>query len=233
MKNITTALLCLLFSIYSFGQCTHTLNMIDSWGDGWNGASVEILVNGVVAATGELTGGDSGTVTFDAATGDSIELSWISEGSYPNEISWNVTDVEGTEIGSGTNPSTGDQNDVGEGNCEVAPPPSGPTCSHTLNMVDSWGDGWNGASAEILVNGTAVATAELPTGGSGSVTFDAATGDAIVLSWTDDGSYPSEISWSVSDGEDNELVLDLTLQQAIKIRLEQETAHHQYLVHTP
>ena len=205
MKNITTALLCLLFSIYSFGQCTHTLNMIDSWGDGWNGASVEVLVNGAVAATGELTGGDSGSVPFDAATGDAIVLSWISEGSYPNEISWNVTDGDGIEIGSGSDPATGEQNDAGLGNCEVTPPPPGPTCTHTLNMIDSWGDGWNGASAEILVNGTAVATAELTGGDSGSVTFDAATGDTIVLSWTDDGFYPGEISWNVIDGEDNEI----------------------------
>ena len=123
MKNITTALLCFFISVYSFGQCTHTLNMIDSWGDGWNGASAEILVNGTSGATATLgTGLDQGTVTFDAATGDTIVLSWTDEGSYPNEISWNVTDGDGIEIGSGSNPSTGDQDDAGTGSC---PPPVG------------------------------------------------------------------------------------------------------------
>ncbi len=29
--------------------------------------------------------------------------------------------------------------------------PSG--CAHTFNMADSWGDGWNGYAADILVNG--------------------------------------------------------------------------------
>ena len=203
MKNITTALLCFFISVYSFGQCTHTLNMIDSWGDGWNGASAEILVNGTSVATATLgTGLDQGTVTFDAATGDTIVLSWTDEGSYPNEISWNVTDGDGIEIGSGSNPSTGDQDDAGTASC---PPPPG-SCTHTLNMIDSWGDGWNGASVEILVNGTAVATATLGSGLSeGTVTFDAATGDTIVLSWTDDGSYPSEISWNVTDGDGAEI----------------------------
>ena len=48
MKNITTALLCLLFSVYSFGQCDYTLKMIDSYGDGWNGNSIDVLVDGIV-----------------------------------------------------------------------------------------------------------------------------------------------------------------------------------------
>ena len=102
MKNITTALLCLLFSVYSFGQCSHTFNMADSWGDGWNGAAVNIIINGEIALEGvTLTAGNSGTETFEAATGDTIELDWTSVGSYPGEITWTIDDGEGNQITNG------------------------------------------------------------------------------------------------------------------------------------
>ncbi|NCF43012.1 MAG: hypothetical protein GWP32_09085, partial [Bacteroidetes bacterium] len=51
MKNIITALMCMLLSVFSYGQCTHTFNMADSFGDGWNGAAVNILVNGTTVVT--------------------------------------------------------------------------------------------------------------------------------------------------------------------------------------
>jgi len=44
--------LTIIFTILSFlsvySQCDHTFVMNDSYGDGWNGASVDILVDGVV-----------------------------------------------------------------------------------------------------------------------------------------------------------------------------------------
>lgn len=193
MKNITTALLCLLFSFYSFGQCTHTFNMSDSYGDGWNGAAVNILVNGTAVVSGAtITTGSSGSETFEASTDDVIELEWTSAGSWPSEISWTITDGEGTQISNGNTNTT----DGGVAFC--AAPES---CIHTFNMADSYGDGWNGAAVDILVNGTTVLTGvTITTGSSGSETFEAATGDSIELVWTSVGSWPSEISWNISDG---------------------------------
>ena len=133
MKNITTAFLCLLFSVYSFGQCTHTLNMFDSWGDGWNGASAEILVNGTSVATATLGSGlDEGSVDFDAATGDTIVLSWTDDGSYPSEISWTVTD--GTN--SGTVTSTREIRFTGTGATSVSFDNS--TGYVTINLILTW-----------------------------------------------------------------------------------------------
>ena len=46
---------CFLFVLSSKqadAQCTHTFNMYDSYGDGWNGASVNVLVNGSVVIYG-------------------------------------------------------------------------------------------------------------------------------------------------------------------------------------
>ena len=47
-------------------DATYTVDLYDSWGDGWNGASLDVIVNGVVVLSGlTLTAGDYGT--FDLA----------------------------------------------------------------------------------------------------------------------------------------------------------------------
>ena len=48
-------IICLLFvftSKQADAQCTHTFNMYDSYGDGWNGNSVDVTVNGTVVVVG-------------------------------------------------------------------------------------------------------------------------------------------------------------------------------------
>jgi hypothetical protein len=83
--------------------CTHTLVMSDEYDDTWNGASVDILVNGTVVAstTGPANGIADDTLTFDAASGDTITLgNWVS-GDWDNEISWAILDGAGTSIATG------------------------------------------------------------------------------------------------------------------------------------
>ena len=183
-------------------SCDHTFVMNDSFGDGWNGASVDILVGGTVVATtiGPASGSASENLIFSATLGETIELSWTSAGSWSGEISWSVLDGnDGSEIGSGGNPSDGLLETVGLANCYVPP-----SCDHTFVMNDSFGDGWNGASVDILVGGTVVATTIGPASGSASenLTFAATEGETIELSWTSAGSWSGEISWSVLDGND-------------------------------
>ncbi|MDA0317498.1 MAG: gliding motility-associated C-terminal domain-containing protein [Bacteroidetes bacterium] len=175
--------------------------MADSFGDGWNGATVNIIVNGVIALEGAtITGGSSGSETFEAATGDTIELDWTNTGSWPSEISWTIDDGEGTEISSGNTSNT----NGGTAFCPTETT-SGPSCTHTFNMFDSFGDGWNGFAADILVNGVVVLeSATITDGAAGTAEFQAATGDSIELSWTT-GSWASEISWTITDGEGTQI----------------------------
>ena len=70
MKNIISALVCMLFSVYSFGQCDYSLKMMDSYGDGWNGNSIDVLVDGVVVIDDlTLASGSAGIETFIVAEG--------------------------------------------------------------------------------------------------------------------------------------------------------------------
>jgi len=170
--------------------------MVDSYGDGWNGNAVDVLVNGVAVLEAQtIATGFNAEATFSALTGDVITLAWTT-GSYTSEVSWSVTDGEGTEIGSGAFGADA----AGTGYCT---PPS--PCPHTLYMVDSYGDGWNGNAVDVLVNGVAVLEAQtIATGFNAEATFEALTGDAITITWTE-GSYTSEVSWSIADGAGTEI----------------------------
>ena len=81
--------------------------------------------------------------------------------------------------------------------------PSGRTEEYELYLQDSWGDGWNGAAVDLLVNGTEVITgATITDGDTASYNFDVDDFDYITTSWTS-GSYDSECSYGIYDAEGN------------------------------
>ena len=110
-KLLLTFILSLFVGIY-FPQCTHTFTGYDSYGDGWNGASAIITVNGMIVGQCDMLSGSSETVTFPASDGDLIKLDWLS-GAWDSEISWDVTDGGGNTIAMGVWGTT----TVGSGAC--------------------------------------------------------------------------------------------------------------------
>ena len=90
--------------------CSYIFNMYDSFGDGWNGASVDISVNGVVAHSnigGSFATGSSASYSINVSNGDVITIpssNWNS-GSWDSEISWDIQDYNGTVLASGCHPS--------------------------------------------------------------------------------------------------------------------------------
>ena len=204
-KNYFLTFIFLFTSFFTVSaQCNHTFVMIDSYGDGWNGASVDIVVDGEVVAAG-IAAADAGqsnqasyeNFLFTASTGSNIELANWEAGSWPSEISWQLLDGAGTEIAAGDFYDSGSS--VG-----YCPPP--PTCDHTFVMNDSWGDGWNGATVDILVDGVlTVEAAANAASSSEEISFSAAEGSEITLTNWVSGTYDGEISWSIIDGADLEL----------------------------
>jgi hypothetical protein len=80
--------------------------------------------------------------------GDTVDT--LTDGSYT--VTYDVSDTAGNsavQVSRVVNVST-----------------PGPSCDHTFVMTDSFGDGWNGASVEILVGGSVVATTNGPTSGN-------------------------------------------------------------------
>ncbi len=74
-------------------QCEFTFNLIDDFGDDWNGAIIELRQDGqLVANLGEsfVNGGDNFTETHLLCTGSFIELIWVDGGNFPQEVGLNV-----------------------------------------------------------------------------------------------------------------------------------------------
>ena len=97
-------------------EVCYTLNMTDSYGDGWNGASLDITQNGTTTSYSNTDdNGDNGcgsgaceettstTVCLDSL---SFELAW-TPGSFDGEVSFELLAQDGTSVCSeGANPST-------------------------------------------------------------------------------------------------------------------------------
>ena len=205
MKKLFTFLL--LFScVAGFkSQCNHTFTMADSYGDGWNGATVDLAVNGTVVLAGvsdqsSNPGGSYTDTVFTAGTGDVISLTnWVS-GSYDGEISWQVSDVNGIAIASGV---FGD-NTVGSGNCATN---TGGTCGFfTIELTDSYGDGWNGNGLEVVINGTPTDTLTIGNGNFGSFQIAVNIGDVIDLNYLNTGTWGGENGWNVVDNNGTTIV---------------------------
>ena len=128
--------------------CQHAFNMYDSYNDGWNGgAGVDVVVNGVTVITGAtLPSGGFGSLPFSAGSGDLIELANWNGGSWPGEITWDVTDGFGNIIGSGNTTITA----VGSGNC---PSCFTPTALAVSNATTTGADfGWTAGGSETAWN---------------------------------------------------------------------------------
>ena len=194
MKNITTALLCLLFSVYSFGQCDYTLKMMDSFGDGWNGNSIDVLVDGVVVLDdATLADGSEALVTFQVNTGAEVTTIWNGGGSFASEISYEILDNDGNLAATGNSAAN-----VVSGQCIAVCPVI--SCSYTLNLLDSWGDGWNGNSIDVLVDGVeALDNVTLADGSQGTETFAVSEGADITTVWNGGGSWANEITYEILD----------------------------------
>ena len=45
---VLTVIFCALSMTKADAQCNYQLELTDSWGDGWNGSTIDVLVNGAV-----------------------------------------------------------------------------------------------------------------------------------------------------------------------------------------
>jgi hypothetical protein len=76
-------------------SCDFTFNMLDGYGDGWNGWTYDFVQDGVVAATETLGQGFEGTATVTLDDGVPCDIVVNTAGAYGSEISWTVTNPFG------------------------------------------------------------------------------------------------------------------------------------------
>ena len=190
-------LFTLIFSFFSFtivnAQCDYSLVMTDSYGDGWNNNTIDVLVDGAVVLDDVTFGtGYSETLTFSVSDGQLITTIWNGGGSYGSETSYQILDAEDFEVGSGA------QTSIDSAITVACPPP--PSCLYSINMIDSYGDGWNNNTIDVLVDGAVVLDdVTFGTGYSASLTFEVSVGSIVTTIWNGGGSYGSETSYEILD----------------------------------
>ncbi|MBK6539704.1 MAG: hypothetical protein IPG10_00145 [Flavobacteriales bacterium] len=143
----------------------YTMYMYDQFGDGWNGATYVIRVQpaNTIVSSGTLTNGTFGTSQVNLGGGcggancSNYTLT-ITAGAWPAEINWNL--VTGTLIvATGFAPST--QVLCLDTGCFV------------MQLFDSFGDGWNGATWTLTSSlGATVGSGTLATGSIGQQVID-------------------------------------------------------------
>ncbi len=118
------------------GPGTFRAVLDDTFGDGWNGSTLDIFVNGVSATGGPITftaadGSPAGTqliVEFDVPAAGSVITTSYTTGAFEAENTWEIQDPFGTPICSdGPNPDpTPQRSCAGMG---VGCPPTGACCT--------------------------------------------------------------------------------------------------------
>ena len=93
--TLWTFLLTLLISPAAYAQlsCEYTILMDDTFGDGWNLATVIVTVDGN-ANTYTLNTGTTGVETFTVTDGDDISIEFTS-GIFDYEITYTILDADG------------------------------------------------------------------------------------------------------------------------------------------
>lgn len=82
--------------------CDFTFNMLDGYGDGWNGWTYDFVQNGIVVATETLPNGSEGSATITLEDGVPCDVVVNMAGAYAAEISWTVTNALGDVVASMT-----------------------------------------------------------------------------------------------------------------------------------
>lgn len=185
----------------------YTVELLDSWGDGWNGAAWTLTdVAGTIIINETLLAGASISIDFGlndpACTAPPCadpDYLTVGGGTFDGEISWNLVDGTGTVVLSGT-----------VLNNEAVCLDDG---CYTLQMTDSFGDSWNGAFWTLTDgDGTVMANETLGAGTYGEaeigVNDDSCNPPPCPDAYTfvaGGGTFDGEISWNVLDGSGTEV----------------------------
>lgn len=204
--------------------------MHDSYGDGWNGATLQVYINNILFGTYSASNFGS-TVNLSVCNGDSLDLNYTS-GSYENENSYELQDSSWNIVfQDGPNPDTGsvfssiaDCNTplaLGVYPCTAIPIDTG-QCVSTDN-TGSPGSGWNPNCANY--QGTDLWFAmQVPPSGNLSFETDSGTiNDSGIAVWTDSTCTNLQLLGCDDDGGNGYFsfltLYDLTPNQTLYIQV--------------
>ncbi|MCH1534084.1 MAG: hypothetical protein L7S65_03900, partial [Schleiferiaceae bacterium] len=176
---------------------TVNLELYDSYGDGWNGNEIDVKFTGG-DSTYTLSSGSFISIPLSVNYLDTAQFAWQAGGSYASECTYKITDASGTVLYSSP---TGSVMTAGSTQytayCATAPVPQ--VCGTvTLELYDSYGDGWNGNDMDVVTS-TGTTTYGMTSGSFISYTLTIAYQDTAHFIWQAGGSYASECTYILKD----------------------------------
>ena len=184
MKKITLLMSFLLTIFITKAQCDYYVVMQDAYGDGWNGASLDMSINGVVMTsfTVSAAAATADSASYPTYTGDNVEF-YFNSGTWDTEITFQIYAPDGSTVGSYGPYATNSGNSysvwTGVSNSTCAPPacldPYGLSAGNgTSSSIDvSWTGGPNATSYNVEYGITGY------TQGSGTTTTSSTTSATV------------------------------------------------------
>lgn len=180
---------------------TYTIEGEDSFGDGWNGASVEIFADGVSVLVFNVPSGSFNSATFDALEGSNITTQWTT-GTFDGECTYEIIDENSIVVANSA------------GGSEITP------FTVPLNTYDiNWYDAASGGN--LLGSGNtleAVGTSVMPAATSGTYEFYVEQSNGCVsnrvlvtVNVSDVNVELAVIDESCTDYQDGEIFIDNVL----------------------
>jgi len=193
----------------SCGDPAYTLTMYDSFGDGWNGNTWDIVdANGSTLGSYTIASGSTATQTLCLADDPLCYTVTCGGGSWQTEVSWTLENSDGITILSGGAPYSGSLclpvivgcTDSLACNYDPLATIDDGSCSnsYTLTMNDSYGDGWNGNTFDVVdLNGNTISSSTITSGSLG--TDVVCMQDQCYIITCGGGSWGSEVSWTLEN----------------------------------
>ena len=150
--------------------CDFTMSMYDTWGDGWNGATVDLYFNGAYGQTfgPSFTTGDSLIIDFQICAGTEIAVVNGAQGSYPSEVYYTLSGSNGQSVSVSSGNFSAGPVDTLTANC-VTPSCATPSNLGVANMGSTFADiSWTGGNSSYVYHYTASGTTNTMMGTSTS-----------------------------------------------------------------
>lgn len=200
------------------GTCCYssciTIDMTDTYGDGWNNNFWVIENGGAEVATGTLEGGFEGADIACLEPGCYQFSVDISQGIYTYEIGWSLAgiDLEPTGLSGGSSGTAeftvaGGGDDMGCTDSEACNYDADALCDdgsccydHCVEMIvtDTYGDGWNYATMTLTNQATGSAI-ELTMEDGFTDTLHLCLESGCYDVSVSEGIYPGEVGWTLSN----------------------------------
>ena len=152
----------------SGGSCALTVDMYDSYGDGWNNNALNVIVDGVTNYV-TLASGSTGTTTLSVCNGSTVAVTYVA-GSFADEVTFSISFADGRYVANeaaAVDYASGDTVFVGVAQCRSCATPTGLTqtggTSSTVSVAWNAGEAtsWHVALADAA--GATVASATVTT----------------------------------------------------------------------